>query len=188
MSAATIPSVYATALLELADERGQTSGVVESALGVLQVLRENLTLIQQVESPHLTRAQAKDMISGCFSGKVEDDVLTFLKLLIDRDRFGSVIDILEAVVEITDRKSGLVNVQVCSAEALDPVTAQQISRSLGAIFGEGIVMHTSVDPDMLGGLQVRVGDYLIDGSVRRHLKEMKKRILEAPVQGDLWEN
>jgi F-type H+-transporting ATPase subunit delta len=127
-------------------------------------------------------------VETCFGGKVEAEVLTFLKLLIDRDRFNSAEEILEAVIEITDKKSGLVNVYVCSAQALDSISSQQVSRSLGAIFGEGIVMHTTVDPDMLGGLTVRVGDYLIDGSVRRHLIEMKKRILEAPIQGDLWED
>ena len=188
MSAATVPAVYASALLELAGERNATSAVVESATEVLGVLRENAVLIQRVESPDLSRAQAKELISKIFADQVQADVLTFLKLLIDRDRFGSVIAILEEVVQTADNNSGIVNVHVTSAQPLDAVVSQNVSRSLGQIFGEGIVMHNSVDEDMIGGLTVRVGDYQIDGSVRRHLTEMKKRILEAPIQGDLWED
>ncbi len=188
MSAATIPSVYATALLELANERGNSSAVIESCMGVLSVLRENPALQQQLDSPQISRTQAKDILTACFGDKIEGDVLTFLKLLVDRDRVADAIDILEAIIEAADKAAGIVNVYVCSAQPLDAIVSQQVSRSLGSIFGEGIVMHNSVDPDMLGGLTVRVGGYLIDGSVRRHLTEMKKHILETPIQGDLWDN
>ncbi len=188
MSAATVPAVYASALLELAQENSSTSAVVESCMGILGVLRDNPELQRQIDSPHISRNQAKDMIVACFGDKVEAEVLTFLKLLIDRDRFGEAIAIFEAAIDASDKASGIVDVEVCSAQPLDDISAKNISRSLGGIFGEGIVMHNQVDADMIGGLTVRVGDYLIDGSVRRHLTEMKKRILDTPIQDDLWDN
>lgn len=188
MSAASVPAVYASALLELAGERNITSAVVESATGVAGILRENPALTQRIESPNVSRDQGKALITSVLGDQVEAEVLTFLKLLIDRDRFGSAIAILDMVVEMADQAAGIVHVEVTSAQALDSVAAQSVSKNLGQIFGEGIIMHNSVDEDMIGGLTVRVGDYLIDGSVRRHLTEMKKRILETPIQGDLWEN
>ncbi|NRA37817.1 MAG: ATP synthase F1 subunit delta [Planctomycetes bacterium] len=187
MAVATVPSVYATALLELAADRSKTPAVVEDCMGVLAALESNPDLVRQIDSPKLSRVQAKELIANCFAAHVEEEILTFLHLLIDRDRFSEACEILSTAVEMADKQAGIVNVSVVSAQPLDDIMAKQINRSLASIFGEGIVLHTSVEPDMLGGLQVRVGDYLIDGSVRRHLNEMKKRILDAPIQADLWE-
>lgn len=187
MAVATVSSVYATALLELAADRNKSSAVVEDCMGVLAALESSPELALQIDSPKVSRQQAKELLSKCFSGQIEEEVLTFLYLLVDRDRFSEACDILSATVELADKQAGIVNVALTSAQPLDDITAKKINRSLANIFGEGIVLHTSVEPDMIGGLRVRVGDYLIDGSVRRHLEEMKKCILAAPIQANLWE-
>jgi F-type H+-transporting ATPase subunit delta len=78
-------------------------------------------------------------------------------------------------------------VQVTTARAPSAAALEQLTAALRRVLGFGAVVQTSVDPALIGGLTMRVDDLFVDGSVRRHLGEMKNRILGAPVSDKLWD-
>lgn len=185
MSAATVAGVYGQALLEIADERGVRSAVVQNCRDLAESL--NAETLSQLDDTRLGKLQAKDAIRQLFTGKIEKEVVDLFLLLVDRNRLSDALAILREAVRLAEVQVGLVRVQVTTASPLSATAAESIRQKLRSNSGGGVVMVQTVDPDLIGGLTMRLDDLLIDGSVRRHLSEMRKRIIATPLQAQqMW--
>jgi F-type H+-transporting ATPase subunit delta len=185
MGAATVAGVYAEALLELADERGKRTAVVESCRALIDAL--DAETITQLDDPRLGKERAKQALVAALDGKLADEVRDLLLLLVDRNRMADAPAIAREAVRIAEAEVGLVRIQVTTAAPLEGPGSLALSASLKRIFGPGTVITSVCDPALLGGLTVRNGDLLVDGSVRRHLSEIKNRILTIPLTDRLWD-
>lgn len=184
MTAATVAGVYAQALLELADERGKRTGVVESCREAADAL--TTALIAQLDDPRLGKAKAKDALRGALAGKVEQEVVDLLLLLIDRNRLPDAPSILAEAVRGAEAAVGLLHVHAVTAHPLTQSQRDLLTTRLKQDLGPGVILHASVDPTLIAGLTLRFGDTMIDASTRRMLAEMKQAILDAPVSAQLW--
>jgi len=186
MVAATVPAIYASALLELAEERAETEAVVADCRELHAVLAEDPRLLAGLTSPGLGD-HAKDLIDETIGGKLGKTVVDLCKLLVDRGRLGEVRPILAEIVREAERRAGRIRVGVRSAVELSAENRSRLDAQLKERFGDGIEIVAEVEPDLLGGLTIRVDDLLVDGSVRRHLDKMKQQILEVSADERLWE-
>ncbi len=184
MTAATVAGVYAQALLELADERGKRTGVVESCREAADAL--NTALISQLDDPRLGKAKAKDALRAALSGKMEQEVIDLLLLLIDRNRLPDAPAILSEAVRGAEAAVGLLHVHVVTAHPLNQCQRDLLISRLKQDLGPGVIIHATVDRTLIAGLTLRFGDTMIDASSRRMLAEMKQTILDAPVSVQLW--
>jgi F-type H+-transporting ATPase subunit delta len=184
MAAGTVAGVYAQALLELADERGKRTAVVENCRELAEGL--STASIAQLNDPRLGKAKAKDALRAGFAAKLEKEVLDLLLLLVDRNRLADAPAIAAEAVRTAEREVGLVRVQLTTAEPLSADAHGRIAEGLKRQLGFGAVILTATDPALIGGLTMRVGDLFVDGSVRRQLAEMKAKILNAPLGDTLW--
>ena len=185
MSAATVAGVYATALLEVADERGNRAAVVRDCRDLPDVL--TLDLLDRLNDPQLGKKQAKALLTNVLAGKVEREVQDLLLLLIDRNRLSDTPAIAREAVRIAEAEVNLVRVQVVTAVPLSDASAKILSDNIGQKLGGSAQMVRTVDPSLIGGLTLRVADNFIDGSVKRHLTEMRRRMLDAPLSTQqLW--
>ncbi|MBA3684313.1 MAG: ATP synthase F1 subunit delta [Planctomycetes bacterium] len=187
MAAGTVAAVYAQALLELADERGRRADVVDDCRELVELLRQRPDLFAGMEDPKVGKVHAKDALGVAFHGKIKQETFDLLRLLVDRNRLRDLPAIAAEAIARAERAAGTVHVTATTAEALSSPAQARLTDSLKRLLGQGVVLHTAVDPSLIGGLTLRVDDLFVDGSVRRQLAEMKSLILNAPLRPDLWE-
>lgn len=187
MTAATVPAVYATALLDLATERGKLDPVVVDVRELLAAFEADPALVTAVDAPGKDDEFTAKVLHSSFDGKLEPELVDFLCLLCDRGRFAEVVSVLKATVAEADRRAGRVAVSVTSAAALDDANQSRIDGLVRKRFGAGATITYTVDPTLLGGFRVRVGDTLVDASAERHLEAMRRLIVSAPVDDGIWE-
>jgi len=185
MAASTVAAVYATALLEVADERGNRAAVVRDCRDLPDVV--SAEMLAQLNDPRLGKRQAKELLVTVLNGKVEKEMLDLLQLLVDRNRLVDAIAIAREAVRLAEADVKLVRVQVTTAVPLNEAVAKSLADKIGNALGGSAQLTRTVDPALIGGLTLRVADSFIDGSVKRHLGEMRKRMLEAPISAQqLW--
>lgn len=123
--------------------------------------------------------QKRQLIDKSLAG-VDAKVMNLALLLLRRNRTKLGPQIAQAYQEILDREKGIAHALVTSAVPLSDDERREIERKLIEIVGGRVIMETEVDEGILGGLVVRIGDRLIDGSTRSQLMELKKRLAGAP--------
>jgi len=186
-----IATVYARALLDLADERGKRDAVVADCRAMAggrdqEGPIESLEIRQRLEDPRLGKEKSKDVLRSAFTGKIETETLDLMLLLIDRNRLPDTGAILDEVVDIADREAGVQKIQVYTAGEISAASVEQLGVGLRRILGQQVRIEHTIKPELIGGVTVRVGDLHVDGSVRRQLDNMKTIILDAPVSDRLW--
>ena len=187
MGAATVAGVYATGLLELADERNARASVVEDARTVLQSLVDVPELCAVAGGSGLSREQSRELLRGCFDGKVAAELVTLFDVLLDRGRLSDARDILTEVIAISDQESGKLLVAVTTAVELDAAARSTLEQALQRQHGDAISFAYDVDASLLAGIKIAVDGTVFDASASRQLAAMKQSILSAPLSGS-WED
>jgi F-type H+-transporting ATPase subunit delta len=165
---------YAAAVFELA--RAQNSYDAWTAdLDRLAELMEAPDAARALTSPVISPTQKMSVIEAEVP-TLAPSTRNLLQLLLHRDRLGLLPDIAAAFHERLDRERGIVTAHVTTAEPLDPATQAGLVAKLTTYVGPQIRIETSVDPTIIGGVVARIGDQLIDGSVRGRLETLRRRL------------
>lgn len=186
MAAATVAGVYANALLEVADERGSRSRVVQDCRDLIDTLTSGT--LATLDDPRLRKSQIKDSLKAVFTDRLAQETLDLLFLLVDRNRLTDAPAIVREAVRVAEAQVGLKRIHVTTATPLTPAAAEILRQKLRErLAGGSVVMITQVDPALIGGITFRLDDLFIDGSVRRHLGEMRRTMLDAPIPSQrMW--
>lgn len=177
---ATVPGVYAAALLAVARDQGLRDQVVAAARELAPALAAGA--LAALDDPRLGRARAKQAVAGVLAARPKP-VVDLVLLLVDRNRLGDAGAILAETVRQAEAEDGIVEVRIATALPLSEANAARVRTATGA----NTRLIAVVDPALIGGATIRVGDRLVDASVRRHLREMHVRMLNAPLSDTLWE-
>ncbi|MCB1184342.1 ATP synthase F1 subunit delta [bacterium] len=172
---------YAEALLISAKQAGVLAEVAESYAAVLEVVRGNRDLVTFMDSPQVRVEEKKDLLKKVFGGKLEPVLLNFFFLLIDRNRIENTRDIGEVFAELVEEDMGVVRAKVVTAISLPDDLAAALERKLAAFTGKRIILEKKVDPAVIGGVCVTMGDKILDGTVRTNLDLLGKKLGEARV-------
>jgi F-type H+-transporting ATPase subunit delta len=166
--------VYAKALFEVGVEHdlaaiGEDLHAVQDALDGLQGdLRAFFNL------PQLRRDDKRRIINLAFGDKVGRPVLGLLNVIVDKRREALLDEIVVQFDTLLDRRQGRIQVQVTTARKLDDDLAEALRRAIEERTSKTVVIHERVDPEVIGGVKVNVGDRVIDGTVRRTLQDMRR--------------
>ena len=180
MPAATSAKRYAQAVFELALER-QVAG--EWAEGLAEVCRalENQDMFAFLEHAKVTMPRKVNTIEEALPD-VDPLLRNLLCVLVARGMTELVPEVEKSYRGLLDAHMGREQVQVSSAVPLEDSEVESISRFISGLIRKEVVMETQVDPSILGGLVIRVGDRLIDGSTRTRLADMGKRLQQGAIQ------
>ena len=170
---------YAEVLLTLARKTGEGEqeewGALIDAISV--GMREDHTLRTFLESPKLSAARKIQILEQALGGGVPKVFLRFLETVIMKRRQMLIPEIASEYRSLIDESEDRVHVNVTVGRKPAEAEKDALTRQLSRLFGERVVPHISLNPAILGGVIVKVGDTVMDGSVRRRLASLRQRML-----------
>lgn len=181
MENATIARSYATALFELAERKKEVETISRAFASVNALFASNRRIIEFLNSPKIEVDDKKRAFRATFEGRVPPIFLNFLLVVLDKRRQRLLRGIAREYDLLMDEKMGRVNVQVTLAHQPEAGEMQAITAKLSGLTGRSVVPHVHVDPSIIGGIIVRYGDRLLDGSLRRQLISLRGRLMQADI-------
>ena len=173
-----IAEVYARALFEVATEHDKLD-VVRDELGQFaDALDESRELQTFFFSPYFSTDEKKDGLHRAVSG-ADEEVENFLELLLEKHRMPVVFRIRREYDRLWEEANKLLPVQITSAIELDPSIAERIGEEIGRQTGRTVELSSTVDPDVIGGIVLRVGNSILDASIRTRLDRLRKQVARA---------
>ncbi|RFM24174.1 MAG: ATP synthase F1 subunit delta [Candidatus Thermochlorobacter aerophilum] len=168
---------YATAILEGAGEELQT--VVQDLEVVKDTIKASRELRQLLKSPIVKNDDKILILKQIFIGRISLKTLESIELLVRKGRSELILDTIEEFERLLDKRNGVVNAEVASAIELDESQKQQVQARLEKLVGQKIRLQTKVQPDLIGGLTVRIGDTVIDYSIKHQLARLRERLKQG---------
>lgn len=174
-----VGQVYAKALLAATEPVGLSDRVVEELqLLASEVIDRQPEFVAALESPRIATEQKVATLERVFAGRVSAELLTFLKVLAGRGRLDAIRAVARAAREQLNQLRGRVAVTVETAAPLDIQQRGQVEAQLTKALGRTLDMTTVVEPKLISGMVVRVGDTVYDGSVANRLDRLRAKTLE----------
>ena len=173
-----IAEVYARALFEAARDSDVLDRVHDELGQFADALDESRELQVFLFSPYFSSDEKKDGVRRIVSD-ADERLLNFLELLAERHRMPALFRIRRILDRMWAEENKLLPVTVTSAVDLDESLVQDIGRSIEEQTGRRVELSSKVDPDVLGGLQVRVGNMVLDATVRNRLEQLRKQVARA---------
>ncbi len=179
-----IARIYAEALLDAADKRQQTLEVLEQLESLVHdVLNRNPEIALLLSSAVISREHKHDVLRRAFEGKINETLYHFLLVLNNHDRLSVLREVAVLMRDIFERRAGRMHVAVTAAQPLAHDQQERLQNELRAKFNREPILKVRVDPELLGGLVVRVDDWVYDGSVRARLERMRNQLIEKGSYG-----
>lgn len=170
---------YAQALYDVAASKGRVEKTIADLEAIVQVMEDSADLQSVIRHPDFSTKEKKKFFINLFKGKIDEDLLTFLLILIEKDRILFLKEKLDELKRIDREQRGTLVVRVYTVRALKDHQREALIARLGAKYQKKIELIEALDPDLLGGILIRVGDSLMDGSLRSSLEEMKRSMFNT---------
>ncbi len=170
-----IAAVYARSLFEVAMEQDKLDVVREELGAFADALNETRELQVFFFSPYFSTQEKEDGLDRTVSD-ADPVIVNFLKLLIQNHRTPVIFRVRRVFEQLWQQENRLLPVQVTSAVELDTATVRQIGDRIAEQTGRRVDLSSNVEPDILGGIVVRVGNAVLDASVRHRLEQLRKQV------------
>jgi ATP synthase F1 delta subunit len=173
-----IAEVYARALFEAAQDDGVLDRVHDELGQFADTLDEDRNLQVFLFSPYFSSEEKKQGVRRIVTD-ADERLLNFLELLAERHRMPALFRIRRIFDDLWAEENKLLSVTVTSATELDQSLVDDIGKRIEEQTGRRVELSSSVDPDVLGGLRVRVGNMVLDATVRNRLEQLRKQVTKA---------
>lgn len=167
---------YAEAAFELA-ARDDAFDAWAAGLALVAGVAGDEAVARMADNPAIPYENRQAAVTSLFKGRVAPGVLNLARLLAKRGRFESLPAVAAEFTRLLNRRNGIVEAVVASAAPLSATELGAIRARLEAMTGSGIDLRTEVDGSLMGGLTVKVGDQLLDASVRGRLERLRERLV-----------
>lgn len=169
---------YALALYETGEEKGKVDEYMEDLKEIVNLMKTDSDFLQIIKHPQISTSKKKQIFKNIFEGKIDEDLLSFLLLLIDKDRILHLEEKLNEMEKIRLERSNTLIAEVKTVLPLMENEKSSLIQNLEKKYDRKIILKDEIDKGILGGVYVRVGNDVIDGTVRAKLEEMKKLMLK----------
>lgn len=173
-----IARVYARSLFEVAKERDKLDVVREQIGQFADALDDNRDLQVFFFSPYFSTEEKKDGLRRAVDG-ADETVLNVLELLVENHRMPVIFRLRRAYDAMWEEENKLLPVQITSAVALDEAIVKRIGDEVGQQTGRRVELKSTIDPDVLGGIVLQVGNSILDASIRNRLEQLRKQVAKA---------
>ena len=167
---------YSEALYEIAVKANLVDQLEEELKAVVSVINDSEQLRKILFHPRITAAEKKEVLDNLFKERISEVAMSFLGLLVERHREVYLSDITEYFTGLANKARNISDVSVTSAVELTKDEKKRLTDAMAKCTGKKVRLSYSVDKSLLGGLLVRVGDKVIDGSVRTRLETLREHL------------
>jgi F-type H+-transporting ATPase subunit delta len=169
---------YALALYEVAENKGKVDEYLQFVEEVANLLSTNEELKQLFKHPQLSTSKKKELFKSIFEDKVEEELLTFLQLLIEKDRIFQLSEILDQMKKIYLEKHETVVAQVKTVVPLNEEEKAKLVDKLQKKYSKTVLLNEEIDKTILGGVYLRIGNDIIDGTIKSKFQEIRSLTLK----------
>ncbi|MBT8398102.1 MAG: ATP synthase F1 subunit delta [Gemmatimonadetes bacterium] len=186
MTNETIARNYAATLFDLAQNHDGLDAFSQGMDVVVGLLDQNPKFKLFLETPRIADRDKKELLKKVFSPLLPRPLLNFLQVTVDKRRQRLLTAIGEEFHALLDEHFGRTHVTVTVARTLGEGAMADLSEKLSALLGSDAIPHVRVKPDILGGVQLRVGDTVYDGTLRRRIKQLRKQLVSAELPDSVF--
>ncbi len=178
VSAERLARVYAQAALDAAGGRDQQDALMSELESLKNdVLDREPRLAKLFDSRLISEDEKLTMLDRLFAGRASALLVNVLKVLARHGRLGMVRDVVTSARKMWERRSGRLPVELETANALNPQLEQELLTALAKVLGADPIVSARINPDLIAGFVIRVGDRVYDGSVRTRLEAMRRGMI-----------
>jgi F-type H+-transporting ATPase subunit delta len=185
----TVQGVYASALLEVANDTGKLEEIKAELDGIIPALVNDNAVYDFLLTPNISRETKAGIVKKVLGNKASEHVMNFILMVIRRGRQDCLKAIYETFLVLYRQAKKLLVVEVVTAKRLDDDHKKQLTEALRKRYEQEIILEERVEPSIIGGLQIRAQGEFVDSSLQFRLKQVKARIGHTNVQsGDFYED
>lgn len=171
-----VGSTYASSLFEVAEKLDKIENIFEELSFISDKFNEDKDFYQFYTSARVGKKERKEVIDNIYSGKINDELLNFLKILIDQNRTSSIFEVKDFYAKLLDEHRNVKRVTVESVVELSDEHKTKLIRKLSDLTGSEIVLKNVIKPEILGGVIMRIDNEIIDASVLSKLDNIQKSV------------
>ena len=177
-----ISNIYGEALFELAVEEEKTDAMLEEIDGIKNVFLENPEYIKFLNHPRISAEEKIKTTETIFAGRIDKQLVGFLSIIITKGRCESLMEILDYFLDRIKEFKGIGVAYVTTPFELPKEKKEAICKKLLATTSfKEMEMHYAINPDLLGGMQIRIGDRVVDSSIQTKLNQLQRDLLKLQV-------
>lgn len=174
-----VSKTYGEALFELAIEENKLDVFMDEVKTLLQLMEENPEFSKLMNHPKIDKDEKLAVIEAVFGGRMDKELTVFLRLLIIKDRYAQVEEVFAYFLDLGKKEKGIGVAFVTSAVPLSQAQkADMEKRLLETTSYKEMEMNFVIDPSLIGGLVIRIGDRVVDSSVKTKLSELTKQLMK----------
>lgn len=168
---------YALALYEVAERRGKVEEYLQEGREIIELIKNNQEISKILKHPEISTSKKKKIFIEIFKGKINEELLSFILLLIEKDRILHMEEKFREMEKIHLEKQNILVANVKTVVPLNDNQRKKIVEKLEKKYNKRIILKEKIDKALIGGVYVRVGDDVIDGSIKSKFEEIKKVVL-----------
>ncbi|WP_352419714.1 F0F1 ATP synthase subunit delta [Proteiniborus sp.] len=173
---------YAEALYEVALELDKLEQFKDEIKAISQVLESEPKLKTIFEHPKLSKDEKKDIINSIFKGRVSQEILNLCYIVIDKGRETNLSDICEEYTKLSNIKQGIVEATAITAVPMQNKEMKKLEKQLSMKLDKKVLLSNVIDSTIIGGVLVKIGDKVIDASVKGKFEELYKDLNNVRVR------
>ncbi len=178
-----VSKVYGDALFETAMDRNKVDALYEEVQTLALILKDNPQLIVLLTNPQIVKEEKVAVMHQIFSGKVEEELMGFLSIIVEKDRQNDMLPIFEYFIQRVREFKKIGTATVTSAvELKQEQKAALLEKLLATTPYVEFDMHYQVDPALIGGMVIRIGDRVVDSSIKTRLYKLRRELSAVQLQ------
>ena len=170
---------YAEAFFSIAQEKESIDQFQQELKVIVDTINETEHLKEYFEHLLIPAKEKKDIAGKIFAGRISETALNFLLLLLDKRRQAYLESILEEYMSMADEIRNITKAMLISAQEVPADEVKILAEKLSASTGKHVQLEQTVDPSLLGGVKIRIGDQIMDGTIAKKLEMLKVQLMQV---------
>ena len=177
MAELTVDLTYGSALYQAAAELGKKDLILEEAFQVLEVFENEPDFYKFFTYPAISAVEKKEVLSNVFEGRICQELLNLLYVLVDKGRTARYEKIIKAYKDMVDREEGVTYGTVYSVEPLTEAQIKKMEEQLTKLISQDTRLENRLDASLIGGVKILVDGRIIDASIRKRLDDLSSKLI-----------